>query len=79
MNLHAGAGVQYFMFNEDNPIGEVRENKLGLIARMGVDTRIMQKVWIDVFAEYSYCRMKPAEFEFDIGGPAAGIGLGYEF
>lgn len=78
-NLHAGGGVQYFMFDEDNLIGEVRENKLGFLARMGIETRITRNAWINVFGEYSYCRMKPAEFKFDIGGPAAGIGLGYEF
>lgn len=79
LDLYAGAGLQYSRFKEENPIGEVQESQLGYVAKLGLNQRISKGVLIDVFAEYSYCRMKPADFEFDIGGLSAGVGVGYEF
>jgi len=34
---------------------------------------------IDLYLSYSYCKIKPADFEINIGGIEAGIGIGYKF
>jgi hypothetical protein len=44
----------------------------GFIIKAGV-------IIIDFQASYSYCRVKPAGVEADLGGFQAGIGLGFEF
>lgn len=85
INLYAGVGLTYNLFEEKNPIGRVREDKLGYTAKIGGFKRLkglkkfMKEFIIDVYINYNYCKMKPAEIKFDIGGVDLGIGFGFEF
>ena len=85
LNLYAGAGATYIFFEEKNPLGQVKANKIGPMAKIGCFTRI--KGWgrllktfvINAFLSYHYCPMRPAQIKFDAGGIDLGLGLGFEF
>lgn len=47
-----GAAAAYFMFYEENPIGEADDNVLGLIAQAGLQAELGGPVWLDLFAGY---------------------------
>jgi hypothetical protein len=85
VNLYAGAGLTYNFFEERNPIGTVKENKLGFSVRTGGYTRfkglqkVMKEFIINIYISYNYCQMKPADIGFNIGGLDLGIALGFAF
>jgi len=85
LHLYAGAGLTYTLFEEKNPIGRVRENKLGYKIKIGGFKRIkgfkkiLKQFIIDVHMNYHYCKMKPAEIQFNAGGFDLGISFGFEF
>ncbi len=85
LHLYAGAGLTYALFEEKNPIGRVRENKLGYKIKIGGFKRIkgfkkiLKQFIIDVQMNYHYCKMKPAEIRFNAGGFDLGIYFGFEF
>ena len=76
VSVYIGAGANYFDFRESNVIGDVQKGGVGAIAKLGVQFEPVKMFVIDLFAEYTYCRMTPADFDIDIGGIKAGIGLG---
>jgi len=85
INLYGGVGLTYNLFEEKNPIGKVKESKLGFMIRIGGFKRIkgfkkfIKAFIIDVYLNYHYCKMKPAEIRFDAGGLDFGIAFGIEF
>lgn len=79
LSFYGGAGVFYCQTEEKNPIDEVSDGGLGYEGMMGSFLRISGKLIIDFFLDYSYCKMKPADYEVNNGGIEAGIGIGYEF
>ncbi|UCC39459.1 MAG: hypothetical protein JSV96_17010 [Candidatus Aminicenantes bacterium] len=85
INLYAGGGLTLNFFRENNPIGRVKESKLGFAVKIGALKRIkgfkkIIKIFIiDAYINYHYCKMKPAEIKFDAGGIDFGIALGTEF
>lgn len=85
IHLYAGGGLTYNFFEERNPIGTVKESKLGFSVRTGGYTRItgfqkvMKEFIIGIYISYAYCKMKPAEIEFNIDGLNTGVSLGFAF
>jgi len=85
INLYGGLGLTYNLFEEKNPIGRVKDSKLGLSIKIGGFKRIkgfkkfLKVLIIDAYLNYHYCKMKPAEIRFDAGGFELGIALGTEF
>lgn len=79
LDFYSGFGLRYNSFKESNPIGEASKGGLGVVVMIGGVIRILKDVVLDLSAEYSYCRMKPADFTINIGGWSVGFGLGYEF
>lgn len=77
--LYVGLGGNYNRFTETNIFGEVRHYEWGYEGQLGVYIKPTKGLLIDLYLDYSYCKMKPEEIEFNIGGIAIGIGLGYEF
>jgi hypothetical protein len=77
--FYSGAGLLYYRFRESNPLGTVDWGRPGLVAEMGGYLRLTGKLSADIFIRYSYCRMKPADFSFNIGGFDLGTGLAYEY
>ncbi len=78
-DLYAGAGLNYYWYKESNPLGDVSEGGLGCTGKIGSYVRITGGFLIDLYLNYSYCKVKPADFEIDIGGIEAGMGIGYRF
>ncbi len=76
VSFYGGAGVNYFNYQESNVIGDVKSGAAGFITKMGAYLEPVEKFVINIFVEYSYCRMTPADFTVDIGGIKAGIGIG---
>ncbi len=77
--LYGGLGLRYNAFKESNPIGEASKGGLGVVVMMGSVMRVLRGVFFDLSIEYSYCKMKPADFTINIGGLSVSLGLGYEF
>lgn len=85
INLYGGLGITLNSFEEKNPIGRVKESKLGFSMKIGGFKRIkgfkkfLKILIIDAYLNYHYCKMKPAEIRFDAGGFELGIAFGTEF
>ena len=77
--LYLGAGLNYYLYKESNPIGDVSDRGLGYTARIGSYIKVIKGFLIDLYLNYSYCQLLPADFEINIGGLEAGIGIGYSF
>lgn len=77
--FYTGFGLNYYHYKESNPIGEVSKSGLGYTGRAGSYVKVIRGLLIDFFADYSYCKIKPADYEVNIGGLGLGIGIVYEF
>jgi len=77
--LYIGLGLNYYQYKETNPIGDVSKGGLGYIGKIGSYVKVIKGLFIDIYANYSYCKMKPADFDINIGGLEAGVGIGYSF
>jgi hypothetical protein len=78
-NLYTGAGLNYYQYKESNPIGDVSKGGLGYIGKIGSFVKITSGLLFDLYVNYSYCKMKPADYKINIGGIEAGMGIGYSF
>jgi len=72
---YIGAGARYNLFNESNEIGDVSGNGIGFVGKAGLTLYLAKGFGIDVHVAYSSCKMKPADFEFDVGGIELGAGI----
>jgi len=79
VKFYGGFGLSYFNSKESNVIGTVTKNGLGFITKIGGYVKIISGLVINLNIDYSYCKIKPPDFGVNIGGIAAGVGLGYEF
>lgn len=79
VNLYLGIGLNYHIYREDTPIGNIRKGKVGYIGKLGGLVKIAGGLIVDFFTDYSYCKTQPADYEVNIGGLKVGIGLGYRF
>ncbi|MFC2165946.1 hypothetical protein ACFLT2_13240 [Acidobacteriota bacterium] len=79
INLYVGMGLNYYQFKETNPIGDVSNGGLGYIGMIGGSAKIIGGLLFEIFSNYSYCNMIPADFEINVGGIETGIGLAFEF
>lgn len=79
LNFYAGAGFNYFLFDETNPIGDSTAGKIGPDFRAGVWLRISKRLSVDFFLRATTCVIFPAAYEVDIGGFSQGLGLAYRF
>lgn len=76
---YLGAGARYYLYKESNIIGTVNKGGIGFLGKLGVNLEFTPSLMFDVFAGYSVCKMKPADFEIGVGGLEFGAGLGYVF
>jgi len=60
-------------------IGRVSSTGLGGTLRLGLLLRPVRYFLLHLGAGYSYCPMKPADFNIDVGGLEGGAGLAVEF
>jgi len=76
---HAALGAGYFLFEESNVLGDVSDSGLGLLVNAGAFVRLHRRVFLDLRVGYSYCKLKPAELEINVGGVELGGGLALRF
>lgn len=76
---YISAGIGYVFFSESNVIDDVSSGALGLDTRGGAVIQLGAGFGLDLYAGYSYCKMHPADCEFNSGGIFAGLGLNYSF
>jgi opacity protein-like surface antigen len=79
LNFYGGAGLTYHIYMEENPIGEANKNGFGFVINAGLLTYVTEGLFLDGYVNYSYCKMKPANVDINIGGLEAGLGIGYKF
>ncbi|HDZ27145.1 hypothetical protein LCGC14_1260590 [marine sediment metagenome] len=79
IDFYVGVGLNYYAYEESNPLGEVKKYGLGYIGKIGASKKIMGGLMIGFYLDYSYCKLKPADFGVNIGGFHIGWRLGYEF
>lgn len=56
----------------------MRRSRMSGIA-LGCRIKAIGLLFLDMKGSYSYCKVKPADIEADLGGFRGGIGLGLEF
>lgn len=78
-DFYAGAGLMAFHFSERNPIGRVDQASLGYALKAGTLLRLGDGLVLDLYADFTDCRMQLAGVKFNVGGFNAGLGLGFEF
>jgi hypothetical protein len=79
---YLGAAAAYFLFHEENPIGEVSDNAFGLLGQAGLVVRLVGPVWLDFFAGYRSATVRTEgddPLEAKVGGFSAGLGLSFKF
>jgi len=80
VSFYGGAGILRDFFRESNFIGRVSWGRWA--AQFEAGRRfLLRKLWfLDLHFQYSSCRMKPADLEFNVGGfsIAAGVGVRFE-
>lgn len=77
--FYGGIGMNYYQYKESNVIGDVSKGGIGLIGKIGLNLNVTQGLFLDLFINYSYCKITPADFTINIGGVDVGAGLGYKF
>jgi hypothetical protein len=78
-NFSAGLAIDYFMFREANILGTLYAGQFGFAGTVGTAYFLERHLLAILELRYSYCRMKPEDLSFNLGGIEAGIGLGYRF
>jgi len=79
IDIYGGMGICYFSYKEENPIGDVSTSKIGYLGTAGTYVKVSDGLFFDLFIDYSYCKIQPADFSINIGGFGAGVGIGYNF
>jgi hypothetical protein len=79
LRFHVGAGIQEVFFKEEAPLGTVKENALGFIAKGGGMYRLTDTFGVGLFLAWSTCKMMHGDVEFKIGGLELGAGIEIRF
>ncbi len=80
LSPYAGAGVGYFNYSESSSVlPGVKKGQVGFSVIGGVSYVLGKRIVVDGRIKYSSCKMKPADFDIEIGGLTAGMGLGIRF
>jgi hypothetical protein len=79
VDIYGGIGISYYSYKEENPIGNVSTNKIGYFGTIGTYVKVIDGLFVDLFLDYSYCKIKPEELSVNIGGLGVGAGIGFEF
>lgn len=80
LSPYAGAGIGYYMYDEQSGVlPGVKKSQVGFCVLGGVSYVIGKRIVLDGRVKYSLCKMKPADFDIEIGGLTAGLGFGIKF
>ncbi|MFB0565933.1 MAG: hypothetical protein ACETWK_09685 [Candidatus Aminicenantaceae bacterium] len=81
---YIGGGLGYFQFEESSASKKSKDRNLGYCVQFGLLIPSCTKgcgvgITIDLFLNYSYCKVKSQETKLNVGGIKAGIGWGFAF
>jgi len=79
---YLAAAAAYFMFHEENPLGEASDTAFGFLGQAGLMVRLAGPVWVDVFTGYRLATVASGgddPVEAKLHGFSAGLGLAYRF
>lgn len=76
---YVGAGARYYLYREENALGGVKNGGIGFVGKIGLAITLSGGLGLDIQAKYSSCKLKPADFSFDVGGFEIGAGVGFSF
>lgn len=79
VRFYGGAGISYTQYKESKPAGDLSKGQIGLVTKVGALFDLKGGLVIDLFFDYHFCKVKPADTKIDIGGVLFGIGIGFEF
>ena len=80
VRIYGGAGILRDFFRESNFIGRISWGRWAPQFEAGSRILLRKPWFLDLHFQYSSCRMKPADLEFNVGGfsIAAGVGVRFE-
>lgn len=78
-NFYAGAGANYYKYEESTPTLSESQGEVGYVAKVGSFIRVMKMFVVDLHVNYSYCYLALTSQRVNIGGAEAGIAIGYAF
>jgi|WetSurMetagenome_2_1015567.scaffolds.fasta_scaffold302482_1 opacity protein-like surface antigen len=77
LSAYAGAGLGYYMLRETNSfIGEASGGGIGFCAVGGATLAVTPSIVVDARIKFSSGKMKPADFDINVGGLTLGLGVG---
>jgi opacity protein-like surface antigen len=77
LSAYAGAGLGYYMLKETNSfIGEASGGGIGFCAVGGATFAVTPSIVVDARIKFSSGKMKPADFDINVGGLTFGLGVG---
>lgn len=76
---YVGLGITYNEFKETNLLGNLSQYEYGYEGLIGVYLKPLKGFLLDLYIDYSSCKMEPEYIKFNIGGFSFGLGFGYEF
>jgi len=80
LSPYVGAGIGYYMYDEkSNVLPGVKKSQVGFCVLGGVSYALGKRIVVDGRLKYSLCKMKPADFDIEIGGLTIGLGFGIRF
>jgi hypothetical protein len=78
-NFYAGAGANYYQYEESTPTLSESKGEVGYVAKLGGFIKVMKVFVVDLHLNYSYCYLALTSQRVNIGGAEAGIAIGYAF
>lgn len=80
LNPYVGGGAGYYMFKEtSDALGEAKKGSVGFCVLGGVTYLLGESIALDARIKWSTCKMKPADYDINVGGITVGAGLGIRF
>ncbi len=76
---YLGAGLGFYLINEENPIGTIDESNLGFFAEAGLKYFFGKRIFIDVKLKYVMLSIRPENTSINLGGPTALVAFGFSF
>lgn len=76
---YLGAGLGFYLINEENPIGTIDESGLGFFVEAGLKYFFGTSIYIDAKLKYVMLNIRPEDTSINLGGPAVLLGFGFSF
>ena len=76
---YLGAGLGFYLINEENPIGTIDESSLGFFAEAGLKYFFGKSFFIDAKLKYVMLSIRPEDSTINLGGPTVLVAFGFSF